>query len=139
MAENLEKIVNSEIVGLEKDKLPATIAISERLEDYENKKVVLSFEPYNQSQCQLYKLEKPDTKKLTSELKNISQTTTKKLRYNYPKCKPVHNSNQYSILFNGLPKDAEVLEVDYSGPGRIFGFLVENIFNVIAIVKVHFR
>ncbi|MBI3572479.1 hypothetical protein HY091_03040 [Candidatus Kaiserbacteria bacterium] len=122
---------------------PKTVAVSATIRDYDNEKVVLSFEPYKQGHCRIHKLQKTEVKHLTSELKKMSSTLTKHFRHQSVSriaCKPVHRSGEYATLFDGLSQDIdEILEVDYTGAGRVFGFLFQNTFNVVAVAKEHLR
>lgn len=120
--------------------LPISVAVSGNLIDYENEKVVFSFVVYNSNQCGIGSIDKQEAKKLTKELKKISLTVTKHFRHQDTSgiaCKPVSNSGNYSVLFSDVPEDIELLEVDYSGAGRVFGFITNNIFNIVAIGKEH--
>lgn len=142
MQENsIQKLTDSVAsLGDEDNKIISTVAVSEALKDYENKSVVFSFEIYNNNQCQIADLDKKEAKKLTGELKKMSTTLTKHFRHQTKSgiaCKQIHCSGSYEILFEDIPEDAEMLEVDYSGAGRIFGFIVNNIFNIVAINKKH--
>ncbi len=142
MQENFNQQLPSSIsyLDIEHDKISPKVAVSDSIRDYDNEMVTFSFEPYNNNQCRLGKLDTKEAKKITKELKKISLTQTKHFKHQSSSsiaCKPIYNSGNYSVLFTGVPKDAEVLEVDYSGAGRIFGFLVESVFNIIAIGKEH--
>ncbi len=142
MQENSSQKLPSSIANLtaERDIISPTVAISDALKDYENRRVVFSFEIYNNNQCEIYKLDNIEAKKLTKELKKISKIPTKHFRHQHISCiacKPISNSGNYSVLFDGIQEDIEMLEVDYSGAGRIFGYVVNNIFNIVAIGKKH--
>ncbi len=142
MQENLNQKLPSDVASLEieQSKISPTVAISEALKDYENKRVAFSFEAYNNNQCRIGSIDKKEAKKLTRELKKISTTLTKHFRHQSTSgiaCKTVYNSGNYSVLFTDIPEDTELLEVDYSGAGRVFGYMVNNIFNIIAIGKEH--
>ncbi len=142
MQENSNQKLPNDVAHLTSDNstISPTVAISDSLKDYENKRVVFSFEIYNSSQCEIAKIDKVEAKKLTRELKKISSTSTKHFRHQNVSgiaCKPVYNSGNYSVLFTNIPEDIELLEVDYSGTGRIFGYIVTNIFNVVAIGRDH--
>lgn len=136
--QDLEKVAD-----LKTDLLSPEVAISNKIEEYGDKEVVFSFGPYNQNQCQIHAIQKPEVRKLTKELKTISKTLLKHFRNQGSggsniACKSIHNSGNYAVLFESLPPDVdELLEVDYTGTGRIFGFLINNIFNVVAIVRGH--
>lgn len=142
MQENSNQKLPSDVAELttENEKISPTVAVSQALKDYENKRIVFSFEIYNSTQCEIAKLDKTEAKKLTKELKKISNTLTKHFRHQSTSsiaCKPIHMSGSYSVLFDGIPEDTEMLEVDYSGAGRVFGYVVNNIFNIVAIGKKH--
>ncbi len=142
MQENSSQKLPSDVAKLivEQERISPTVAVSDALKDYENKRVVFSFEIYNNNQCEIAKLDKTEAKKLTKELKKISTTLTKHFGHQSTSgiaCKPISNSGNYSVLFDGIPEDTEMLEVDYSGAGRVFGYVVNNIFNIVAIGKNH--
>ncbi|PIQ92509.1 MAG: hypothetical protein COV69_02400 [Parcubacteria group bacterium CG11_big_fil_rev_8_21_14_0_20_39_14] len=136
-----ERIAEIGRIKEDNKQLSPEIAVSTALTDYENKSVVFNFAKYNQSQCEICKLDKIEAKKLTKELGRINRTLTKHLLCRDVSgidCKRIHNSGNYKPLFLGLPKDAELLQIDYTNSGRIFGYLSENIFNIVAITKKHF-
>ncbi len=141
MPENLEKIVSEEIKEtIEGERLPATMAISSELKEYDNYNVVLSFEMYNQNRCEIYHLQKLDAKRLTSELKKMTSTLRKHFLHQGTSgiaCKPVEDGGNYESLFTVLQKDVELLEIDYTSTGRIFGYFTKNIFNIVAIKVKH--
>ncbi len=142
MQENSNQQLQSNVADLDKEPTSLTpiIAVSDALKDYENKPVVFSFEVYNSNQCRIASIDKTEAKKLTKELKKMSTTLAKHFRHQSTSgiaCKPVHNSGNYEVLFTDVPEDSELLEVDYSGTGRVFGFMVNNIFSVVAIGKEH--
>jgi hypothetical protein len=143
MPENLEKIVSEEVKEtIEGEKIPATMAISSELKEYDSYKVVLSFEQYNQNCCEISQIQKPEAKKLTSELKRMTGTLRKHFLHQDASgiaCKPVEDGGNYESLFTGLQRDVELLEVDYTSTGRIFGYLTKNIFNVVAIKIKHIK
>jgi len=135
-----EKITEIEKIEGDNKKLSPGVAVSEAVTDYENKSVVFNFGKYNQSQCEIHKLEKREAKKLTRELAKINRTKTKHLLCQDKSgiaCKQIYNSGDYTLLFQNLPKDVKLLQIDYSDSGRIFGYLSESIFNLVAIKKKH--
>lgn len=142
MQENSNQKLPSDVTDLEagRSKISPTVAVSDALEDYENRRVVFSFEVYNSNQCRIGSIDKAEAKKLTKELKKISSTPTKHFRHQGASgiaCKSVHNSGNYAVLFNNVPEDIDLLEIDYSGTGRVFGYIVNNIFNIVTIGKEH--
>ncbi len=142
MEENLQKIVSKEVKKIQESRIPITAPISESIEEYDNYKIVLSFIPYKQNCCELAKLQRPEAKKLTSELKKITKTLKKHFRHQDVSgiaCKPIEDGGNYSPLFVGLGKDIELLEIDYTKAGRVFGYITKNIFNVVAIKTKHIK
>lgn len=142
MQENSNQKLPNSVANLETEKsnISPIVAVSDALKDYENKRVVFSFEVYNNNQCRIGSIDKTEAKKLTKEFKKISATLTKHFRHQSTSgiaCKPVYNSGNYAVLFNEVPEDIELLEVDYSGAGRVFGYMVNNIFSIVAIGKEH--
>jgi len=141
MPENFKRI-DEDVAKFEKGIIPPRVALSEEIKDYQEYKIVLSFEFYNQNRCEIDKLQKSSAKKLTSELKKVSETAVKHLKsQNVSRiaCKSVFRSGNYSSLFSDLSKDIELLEIDYTKSGRIFGYLLKNIFNVVAIKVRHLK
>lgn len=142
MEENSNQKIPSNVANLatERSDISATVAVSDALKDYENQRVVFSFDVYNNNQCRIGSIDKTEAKKLSKELKKISSTLTKHFRHQQTSgiaCKPIYNSGNYSVLFTDVPEDIELLEVDYSGAGRVFGYMVNNIFSIVAIGKEH--
>jgi len=126
----------------EAQRLPPEIALSDKIPDYENQKIVFTFLQYKHNQCEITDLEKTEAKRLTEELKKVNKTITKNLLFPQTSgigCKPVYKSGHYATLFNELPDDAQLLEIDYTKTGRIFGYLVKNIFNIVVIKRRHLK
>ena len=140
MPENLKRIDES-VAGLKQGAIPSRVALSEEIEDYQRSKVVLSFEYYNQRQCEIAKLQNKDSKKLTSEMRKMSETFLKHFRnqdVSRIACKPIYCSGNYTPFFNRLSKDVELLEIDYTNYGRIFGYLSRNIWNLVMALELSF-
>ncbi len=142
MQENSNQKLPSDVADLktEPTKISPIVAVSDAIKDYENKRVVFSFEVYNSTQCRIGSIDKTEAKKLTKELKKVSTTLTKHLMHQHSSgiaCKAVNDSGNYSALFADVPEDTDLLEIDYSSAGRVFGYLVNNIFNIVAIGKEH--
>jgi hypothetical protein len=138
MKENLETL--KKISRLEKKELSPKVAISDELIDYKDKEITLSFKGYKHNKCQIGKIQTTEAKKLTKMLERISETKTKHLLSREESgiyCGSVKNSGKYTDIYKGIPNDVEVLEIHYDNGGRIFGFLVHNIFKIILILKKH--
>lgn len=139
LSDNLAKIPG-EIKSSQSKIIPSSVARSDKVSDHGNKKILFTFIKYKQTHCQIYLLGKREAKRLTEELRKINQAETKNIFNQQASgiaCKPVHKSGRYQPLFEKIPEDAQLLEVDYTGKGRIFGYLVENIFNIVLINTRH--
>lgn len=124
----------------ERSFLSDEVAISRELKDWENKKIVFTFLNYEPNKCEIYKLQSPEAKKLTETLRLVNKTSTKHIKDRTKSgfdCTSVGNNQNYSVYFDNIPKDAELLEIHYTKPGRVFGYLSENIFNITVVKKVH--
>jgi hypothetical protein len=116
------------------------VAVKNDLRDYENKKVLFTFKEYIHSQCEIHNLQKQESKNLTETLKKINHTEARDLRQGQVSgitCKSIINAGDYASLFSGLTKDIDLLEIYYSGTGRIIGYLTENIFYITSVLKKH--
>lgn len=139
--------LNEEVAKIEAqkdkaEKIPAKVAISDAIPDYKDEYVVFAFKEYKQSHCEIYKLEKKEVKKLTEELSKVNKTRKKHLLsqgVSRIACKSVYPTGKYKFLSGSLPTDAQILEISYTGAGRIFGYLTENIFNIVTIKKSHLK
>ncbi len=144
MEQNLDPKLHKDVSKLDVDKnslhLTSELIGSENIEDFDNKKIVFNFENYNQGDCEIYNLQKQDAKKLTNRLQNMSSVLAKHILTFQTSgfvCKTVENAKSYSSLFSTLPPDVELLEVYYSDKGRLFGYMVNNIFSVVAVLIKH--
>jgi len=123
--------------------IPPTVAVSDKIVDYENQKIVFTFLPYKHNNCEICKLSESEARRLTKQLQRVNQTLRKHI-FTYQasgiECKRVYKKGEYDVLYEDLPRDTELLEVDFTNNGgRIFGYLVENIFNIILIKQRHFK
>lgn len=126
--------------GLGENNIPTTVAnIPNELREHYGDKYRLIFEYYNHNRCELANLHKTDMKQvinLFSRVTKHDQTTISKL------CRPDPvkrtTSGSYASLFNGLPEDFDTLmEIDFTGSGRIFVHLTGHMCCVIAVAGVH--
>jgi hypothetical protein len=132
-SENLESKVGE---LADTGRLPATVAISNNIRDYGEEKVLLTFERYSKSHCESQKLQGKEIKQLIDEFRKVTSVETKQLRVN-GLCRLVGNTGGYSPLYRIIPPDAQLLEIEYSKAGRAFGYLAQNILNIVAIKKKH--
>jgi hypothetical protein len=122
--------------------IPQKVAVSEKIPEFGNEKIVFTFIPYKHTQCEIHKLEKSEAKKLTEKMRKVNGVMAKNILCQEASgfaCKPVGRSGDYACLFEDLPLDVQLLEIDYTGTGRIFGYLAQNLFNIVAITKRHLK
>lgn len=107
-------------------------------EDHGDKYVVFKFKHYNSSCCEIAGFNRNDAKQFTKTLGEVNQFLAADL---LPKGKARHvkDAGHYEVLHNKLPPDVRLVEIDYTDVGRIFGFLVNNEFNVVAVRRKHTR
>lgn len=134
---SLENLGNK-VAKLDTGRLPATVAVSENIRDYDEEKVLLTFERYNKKQCESEKLQGKEIKQLIDEFRKVTSVEAKHLRQN-GLCRLVGDAGDYSSIYKIIPPDAQLLEIEYSKAGRAFGYLAQNILNVVAIKKLHLR
>lgn len=132
--ENLE----NKVADLDTGKIPPTVAVSDSIRDYAREKVLLTFERYSKNHCESHKLQGKEIKQLIDEFRKVTSLEERQLKHNGI-CRMVGNSGDYSLIYPVIPPDAQLLEIEYSRVGRAFGYLVQNVFNVVAIKKVHLR
>lgn len=110
--------------------------------DFDNEKVVFSFVDYNKNKCEIKNLSGTEPSQLTETLKKVSKTLKKHLMHYQQSqitCSTVGKSGNYANLYDDLPKDAELIEIEYNRQGRIFGYVVQNIFNITVIKRKHVK
>ena len=123
--------------------IPNEVAVSPKLKDFHNEKILFSFKEYNSNQCELVKMQKVETRKLTATLSKMSDTLYKHIfskEMSGLVCKTVHNSGNYSVLFSDLQDDVDIYEIykaKDSTTNRIFGFFLDNVFYIKVIWKKH--
>ena len=101
-----------------------------------DRKVAFSFEKYNQSECEISKLQKKEVKQLTRKLKMASGQTVAEFNSASVHSR-VGKSGNYTSLYIDIPEDESIVEIKYSDAGRIFGCIVGNTFGIVAICKKH--
>ena len=117
------------------------VAINENIPDSGDlllNKIVLTFKDYKDGECEMHKLsDKKDAKSLMSKLKRLSSIYLKELPSTRMIKDKIENSGNYSCLYRDLPPDVEIQEIEYGKTGRIFGYMVERYFCVVAIKVKH--
>lgn len=123
--------------------IPVEVAIKpqidELLEKYiEEESLRLIFASYNHSQCRIPDISKPSqAKALVRKLSLITEYTTKTFASSRLIRDNINNSGPYKPLFDEVPPDTELKEIDFAGTGRIYFYLFRNLFCVVAIQMRH--
>jgi hypothetical protein len=127
--------------------IPATVTERPQPEEApESKPILISFERYNPKECQLDGMENKMARKALQVLRDIGVNI--KTESDFGKClpkleiAPIENSGYYRGLYKGLLDlpDVEIKEAKVDrDKGRLFFFLIERIFHVIAIRKDHYQ
>ena len=113
------------------------VASVTEVEDVGEKKVVFSFSRYNIGQCEIHNLDKTESKQLLDKLREISNMTVMQFNRSYIR-DVVKRGGDYAGLFDTVPEDSgTLLEIKYSKTGRMFGYLVQHVFGVVAVCKRH--
>lgn len=119
---------------------PSVTNIPSGLNEHLGDTFQLIFEYYDHSQCEMIKMSKDEMKQVFNLFKRITkynQTNISQL------CRPDPVKREgagkgYKNLFNNLPRDFDsLLEVDFTGSGRIFIYPYQNICCVVAVNKEH--
>ncbi len=124
----------------DKKEIPLSAGEIKDQRDLETEKLLISFKYYNKHICNMDVLDKSAIKKSLKAIRTVGTNSMRDLRNNGFIMKPVSNSGEYTELFNGLPKDADVKEEMIGGHERLFYFISgERHFNVVAFKNKHYR
>ena len=127
--------------------IPPTATELPQLEEApESKPLLISFERYNTKECQVNEMDSKVARKALKALRDIGMNirTDADFKKHLPKLEivPINNSGDYRGLYKGLIDlpDVEIKEAKIERKeGRLFFFLVERIFHVIAIRNSHYE
>lgn len=100
--------------------------------------LVLRFEYLNFKVCRLQQADAAKMSSLLEKFKRITETTAQQCKTSGLIRRPIKRDGDYAELFNGLGDDIDNLyEIEISGYGRFYGFIVEDKFYVVAVDTVH--
>jgi|SRR3989344_1783425 len=127
--------------------IPKTAAeIPQTAEVPEAKPVLISFERYNDDECQLDGMEGKMAKKALRVIRDVGVNikTENDFQKHLPKLEvvPIGDNGNYRRLYKGLADlpDVEIKEVKIDRDnGRLFFFLIDRIFHIIAIRGSHYE
>lgn len=133
--EYLEKLAK-----LPENQLLPDIVAQNLNEEMVEKKLVINFEFFSIRVCKLQVADEIKLKSCLETLKQVAGYTAKSIvgcglirGYVYRR-----NNGHYDELFNGLEDDIEkIAEIDIAGNGRIYGFIADNDFFIVAIDTLH--
>jgi len=119
-------------------RIPEASASSTIKKDPEEDTYLISFRYYRNDLCEIKDLIKNRGKAGLDAIKRIGQSTFRSLYNNGINFWPVENRGVYSKLFSKLPSpDIDMKEHKLQGESRIF-FFIENVnFNIVAITNDH--
>ena len=132
--------------GLPESSIPETaVEISQSVEDPEVKPILISFERYNIKECQLDGMKGKMAKKAFRVVRDIGVKikTESDFKKHLPKLEVVsiENKGDYRKLYKGLADlpDAEIKEAKIDlDKGRLFFFVIDRIFHIIAMRDSHY-
>jgi len=126
--------IETERVGI----LPSSVAEFRQQEDNEANAFVVSYYYYNDDECEVESLIKNIARSALQDLRKIGSLSK---RQDFARlgigAKPVRNKNAYKSLFNRLPIDIDLLQHKISGNSRMFYFLINQSFHLVAIKNSH--
>jgi len=121
----------------DRGRLPESVAINPSQADDEALPYLISYEMYNDSECEIKDLLKNIARTALLDLRKIGNSTKKKLGENGIDYLPVSNSGAYTSLYNKLPPDVEIKEHKISGDSRLFYTTSGRRFYIICIKNSH--
>ena len=119
--------------------IPEAVAEPSFEDDPEAQPFKISYRFYNDSECELRDLIKNAPRKVLEDLRKIGASigVSDFRRYNID-IKPVDQRGNYRTLFNRLPsEEVELKENAIQSSGRMFYFIIEKTFYLVALKNAH--
>jgi len=130
-----------EMAKMEKaEQIKSQVALFDERPDYDDKmreNFLFSFIHYKTKECEICKLDDKVAKRLIDKLKEINKTTKTKLSQTNLIRDKVEKLGPYKSPYNNLSPDIEIVEIQFSGTGRIFAHFIERYFCIVAIKREH--
>ncbi len=117
---------------LKKSIIPPSATIASKLGEHaleSNYRLIFKF--YNHKQCELTQVEN-----FKHIIDRFNYMTSKDFKYFRSRGK-ISDSRDYHNLFEGLPPDADLEEIEHSQEGRIFFFRLELFICIVTILVNH--
>jgi len=118
------------------EKIPEALTIAAG-DDPEWKNISIHLKQKSLEHKQIDEIQKEAAKSLIHKFYEINTTTKAHAQQSGLIRDKIENSKKYEFLYKDLSPEVEILEVGYSGEGRIFGFFTQEIFNVVCIRTDH--
>lgn len=132
----LEHAVKSFEKVLESETIPSAVTLSPE-DDPEQKIIALNFRSGCLNNTEVTDIQKEVAKSLVHKFFEINTTTKSTAQQSGLIRDKVPNENEYAFLYAGLYPDIDILEIQYCGTGRIFGFFTQATFNVVCVRTKH--
>lgn len=133
---DLERAVKYFEKSLEGEAIPSVFTLLPD-DDPEQKIITVHFRPMSLNNKEITGIQKETAKSLIHKLLEINTTTKSVAQQSGLIRDRVPNSGEYAFLYSGLSPDVEILEIKFSGTGRIFGFFTQATFNIVCIRTLH--
>ena len=139
--EKLNSLVSAEVSTITSNLLEVVSRVPDNINEAMGEESLrLSFSQYNSSLCQIHKLGKVKTKVAVKKLGEITKYSLKAF------CKSclaykgkLPNIPPYDVYYNGLPSDVDIYHIDIGGKQRMFYYIAQQYFCIVAIREEHAR
>jgi hypothetical protein len=133
----LERAVKVFEKALEGEAIPAALTIPLGQEDIEAQPISIHFRSSCLGNDQITEIQAEVAKLLVRKLLQLNTTTKAAAQQCGLIRDKVPNEGGYAFLYTGLSPDVEILEIQFSGTGRIFGFFTQSTYNVVCVRTHH--
>ena len=123
--------------ALEGEAIPAALTIPQGEVDPEIQPISVHFRSSSLDNKQISEIQKEAAKSLVLKLLELNTTTKAAAQQSGLIRDKLSGDGEYAFLYAGLSPDVEMLEIQFSGTGRIFGFFTQSTFNVVCVRTLH--
>ncbi|HEY5221001.1 MAG TPA: hypothetical protein VIJ29_02550 [Candidatus Paceibacterota bacterium] len=132
----LEKAVKVFEKTLQGETIPSELTLPPA-EDPEQECISINLRPSCLDNPEIPQIQKEAAKSLVHKFSEMGGMTKRAANQTGVIRDKVPNQGEYAFLYAGLSPDVEIVEIQYSGTGRIFGFFTQSTFNVVCIRTIH--
>jgi hypothetical protein len=132
----LEKAIKDFEKSLGGEAIPSALTLPSA-EDPEQKIIAIHLRSGCLNHAQISQIQKEAAKSLVHKFFEINTTTKFAAQQSGLIRDKIPNQGEYAFLYTELSPDVEILEIQYSGTGRIFGFFTQSTFNVVGLRTIH--